>query len=36
MQWVGATEELIQAPFVVEGMIQGIIGAGLSLLGLWC
>ena len=34
MQWVGATEELIQAPFVVEGMIQGIIGAGLSLFGL--
>jgi cell division transport system permease protein len=35
MQWVGATEELIQTPFVVEGMIQGIIGAGLSLLCLW-
>ena len=24
-----------QAPFVVEGMIQGFIGAGLSVLGLW-
>jgi cell division transport system permease protein len=35
MQWVGASEELIQAPFVVEGMIQGIIGAGLSLVCLW-
>jgi cell division transport system permease protein len=35
MQWVGASEELIQTPFVVEGMIQGIIGAGLSLLCLW-
>jgi cell division transport system permease protein len=35
MQWIGAPEELIQAPFVVEGMIQGFIGAGLSLLGLW-
>jgi cell division transport system permease protein len=35
MQWVGAPEELIQVPFVVEGMIQGIIGAGASLLCLW-
>lgn len=35
MQWIGAPEELIQAPFVVEGMIQGLIGAGLSVLGLW-
>jgi cell division transport system permease protein len=35
MQWLGAPEELIQAPFVVEGMIQGILGAGLSVLCLW-
>jgi cell division transport system permease protein len=35
MQFVGASEELIRAPFVVEGMLQGTIGAGLSLLGLW-
>jgi cell division transport system permease protein len=35
MQWLGAPEELIQASFVVQGLIQGIIGAGLSLLGLW-
>lgn len=35
MQWIGAPEELIQAPFVIEGLIQGIIGAGLSVLGLW-
>ncbi|HSE91253.1 MAG TPA: permease-like cell division protein FtsX [Candidatus Binatia bacterium] len=35
MQLVGATEELIQAPFVIEGLIQGFIGAGLSVLGLW-
>jgi cell division transport system permease protein len=35
MQLVGATEDLIQAPFVVEGLIQGFIGAGLSVLGLW-
>lgn len=35
MQLIGAPEEIIQAPVVVEGMIQGIIGAGLSVLGLW-
>jgi cell division transport system permease protein len=35
MQLLGATEALIQAPFVVEGLIQGFIGAGLSVLGLW-
>jgi cell division transport system permease protein len=35
MQFVGASEELIRAPFVVEGMLQGTVGAGLSLLGLW-
>ena len=35
MQLVGASEELIQAPFVVEGMLQGCIGAGLALLCLW-
>ncbi len=28
MQLVGASEELIQAPFVLEGMIQGLTGAG--------
>jgi murein hydrolase activator len=35
LQWLGASEELIQAPFVVEGLIQGISAAGLSLLCLW-
>lgn len=35
MQFVGASEELIQAPFVVEGMLQGCIGAVIALLGLW-
>ena len=35
MRWIGAPEQLIQAPFVVEGMLQGLIGAGLSVLGLW-
>lgn len=35
MQLVGASEELIQAPFVLEGMIQGVVGAVVSLLCLW-
>jgi cell division transport system permease protein len=35
MQLVGASEDLIQAPFVIEGMIQGLTGGALSLAGLW-
>lgn len=35
MQLVGAGEEMIQAPFVLEGMIQGLIGALLGLGLLW-
>jgi cell division transport system permease protein len=35
MQLVGASEEMIQAPFVFEGMIQGLIGALVSLVCLW-
>ncbi|MBM2803038.1 MAG: Cell division protein FtsX [Deltaproteobacteria bacterium] len=35
MQLVGASEELIQAPFVIEGMIQGLTGAVLSVAALW-
>lgn len=34
MQLVGASEELIQAPFLVEGILQGIVGAALALTGL--
>jgi cell division transport system permease protein len=36
MQLVGASETLIQAPFVLEGMLQGITGAVLALAALWC
>ena len=35
MQLVGASEELIQAPFVLEGMIQGLAGGALSVAMLW-
>ena len=31
MQLVGAADGLIKAPFVIEGMIQGLVGAGLAL-----
>lgn len=34
MQLVGASEELIQAPFVIEGMIQGLAGAAIAIVGL--
>lgn len=35
MQLVGASEELIQAPFVLEGMIQGLVAGSLSIAALW-
>ena len=35
MQWVGASETLIQAPFVIEGMIQGLLAGALALAALW-
>jgi cell division transport system permease protein len=35
MQLVGASEAMIQAPFVVEGMLQGVAGAALSIVALW-
>jgi len=35
MQLVGAGEEMIQAPFVLEGMIQGLVGALSAVFLLW-
>ena len=35
MQLVGASEELIQAPFLLEGMIQGVLGGLVAVLCLW-
>ena len=35
MQLVGASEELIQAPFVIDGMIQGLTGGVISIAALW-
>ena len=35
MQLVGASQEMIEAPFVMEGIIQGTAGGALSIGGLW-
>jgi cell division transport system permease protein len=35
MQLVGASRAIIEAPFVMEGMIQGTVGGALSIGGLW-
>jgi cell division transport system permease protein len=35
MQLFGASEQMIQAPFVLEGMTQGIVGGLLSVACLW-
>lgn len=35
MQLVGASQGMIKAPFVIEGMIQGMVGASFSILFLW-
>ncbi|HEY7164668.1 MAG TPA: ABC transporter permease [Candidatus Binatia bacterium] len=35
MQLFGASQEMIEAPFVVEGMTQGLLGGFLSVLCLW-
>lgn len=32
---VGATESFVKAPFLIEGLFQGLLGAGLAILGLW-
>ena len=34
-QLVGASEELIQAPFVLEGMIQGLTAGAIAVAALW-
>ena len=35
MQWVGASETLIQAPLALEGLVQGLLGAGGALAIVW-
>lgn len=35
MRLVGATRSFIKGPFILEGMIQGVLGAALSIMILW-
>lgn len=35
MKLVGATNGFIRSPFLVEGMMQGVIAAALAILGVW-
>ena len=35
MKLVGATDGYVRLPFLLEGALQGLAGAGLALLGLW-
>jgi cell division transport system permease protein len=32
---VGATDRFVKAPFLLEGLLQGLLGASLALVGLW-
>ncbi|SEM94302.1 cell division protein FtsX [Stigmatella aurantiaca] len=32
---VGATDRFVKAPFLIEGLLQGLLGAGVALAGLW-
>jgi len=35
MKLVGATNWFIRIPFLIEGMVQGLLGAGFAILGLF-
>ena len=35
MKLVGATNWFIRVPFMMEGLVQGLVGAGVSYLGIW-
>jgi cell division transport system permease protein len=35
MKYIGATDGFVRAPFVLEGMILGLIGAAIPLIGLY-
>ncbi len=34
MRLVGATDEIIMAPFIIEGLVQGVLGSGIGIVGL--
>jgi septal ring factor EnvC (AmiA/AmiB activator)/cell division protein FtsX len=35
MQLVGSSRAMIQAPFMLEGMVQGLVGGAVAVAGLW-
>lgn len=35
MRWIGAASFMIRAPFVIEGLIIGLVGAAIPLAGVW-
>jgi cell division transport system permease protein len=32
---VGATDTFVRTPYVIEGFLQGLLGSGLAIAGLW-
>lgn len=35
MRFVGASDLYIEMPFILEGILQGVVGAGLAVMGVW-
>ncbi|MBQ1207303.1 MAG: permease-like cell division protein FtsX [Lachnospiraceae bacterium] len=35
MRWIGAENSMIRAPFVIEGLLIGLIGSAIPLIGTW-
>ncbi len=35
MRWIGASNMMIRAPFVMEGLVIGLLGSAIPLIGVW-
>lgn len=35
MRWIGASNRMIRAPFVMEGLVIGLLGSAIPLIGVW-